>query len=696
MKLNLKKKLLILFLLVGILPLTFIGVYSYLQAHKALEKASFNQLKSINGIKKSQIETYFNERFGDISVLSNDPYVIEAVTELGRTNLEAKEKGYLRGMGNMKYTPYREAHDKYHSFFKHYMDTYGYYDVFLISATEGNVFYTVGKEPDFGTSLVNETHHLAESWKDSLRSGKITLTDTKAYAPSAGAPAQFITTPIKHKGEVIGVIAFQIPLMPINAIMTNREGMGKTGESYLVGQDFLMRSDSFLDPANHTVVNSFKNPKLGKAKTEGTSAALRGESNTKIIMDYNDSPVLSSYTSVKLGNQTWAIVSEIDVAEAFQAIDNLRKWMLIFAGIVAGLVVLLGLFMGGSIANPLLKIADSLRLASTEVASAAGQVSSASQQLSQSSNEQASSIEETSSSLEEMAGMVNNNVDNAENSNKLSNNVSESAENGNKSMKELIASMAEILDSNVKIQNLGKVIAEIGEKTAVIDEIVFQTKLLSFNASVEAERAGEHGRGFAVVAQEVGNLAQMSGKAAQEISDIVKRSIKNSEEITTDNKKKVEDGNSQVQNVAKILEEVTTKSGDVAKSSKEILNASKDQSVGIEQINNAMTMLDKATQENAATAEEAAASSEELTSQADSLNVMIGRLLTVVTGSNDLMMNQSVSEPVKNSKKVKHGNSANNVSSIKDYARKENSHSDKTPTKIAVNQSEDNDVWEKL
>src|SRR5690606_36951178 len=119
---------------------------------------------------------------------------------------------------------------------------------------------------------------------------------------------------------------------------------------------------------------------------------------------------------------------------------------------------------------------------------------------------------------------------------KLANEVKQVSETANESMTKLEMSIKEILHSNEKIEQLVKVIGNIGEKTKVMDEIVFQTKLLSFNASVEAERAGEHGRGFAVVAQEVGNLAQMSGKSAQEIAEIVKSSIQEAEAITTENK----------------------------------------------------------------------------------------------------------------------------------------------------------------
>jgi methyl-accepting chemotaxis protein len=289
-------------------------------------------------------------------------------------------------------------------------------------------------------------------------------------------------------------------------------------------------------------------------------------------------------------------------------------------------------YISGGITGLLTKVSDSHRTSSEQVASAAEQLSSASTQLSSSSSEQASAIQETSSSLEELNGMVQANVGSAEQAFELANKVKQISDEGNNTMIKLEAAMQEILESNRKIEALVSVIGNIGEKTQVMDEIVFQTKLLSFNASVEAERAGEHGRGFAVVAQEVGNLAQMSGKAAQEIATIVKDSITNAQAITTENKKKVDQGSVYVSETAASLKEITAAATTVSSGAKQVLDASKDQAKGITQISTAMTQVDKATQENAATAEEAASSSEELSAQTEVLHDVVGELMAMVHG----------------------------------------------------------------
>ncbi len=306
---------------------------------------------------------------------------------------------------------------------------------------------------------------------------------------------------------------------------------------------------------------------------------------------------------------------------------------------LAGALVLGGIVafsVSQTISNALSRISTTLGLSSRQVRDAAAQMSSASQQLASSSAEQASSIEETTASVEQMNGMIANNVENASRAAVLSEKVSTITEHGNKTMKKMELSMNEILASNTQIEQLVKVIAAIDDKTKVMDEIVFQTKLLSFNASVEAERAGEHGRGFAVVAQEVGNLAQMSGKAANEIAQILLQSVAAAEKITGDNKRKVEGGSRLVSETAAALQEILESANAVNSGATQVLGASKEQASGIKQIGSAMNTLEKATQQNSALAEEVASTSEEMASQCHGLDTIVAELTKLVHGNDKL------------------------------------------------------------
>lgn len=264
--------------------------------------------------------------------------------------------------------------------------------------------------------------------------------------------------------------------------------------------------------------------------------------------------------------------------------------------------------------------------------SASSELSSSSQQLATSAQQQASSTEEISSNLEEVTGMVGSTIKQADETVRLSKEISKLVDSGSESMELLEKSVAEIAESNQKVEKLVALIEEIGKKTEIIDEIVFQTRLLSFNASVEAERAGEHGRGFAVVAQEVGNLAQMSGKSAYEISEIVKKSVKEAEEVAAVNKSKVIQGVESSKQTSSKLKSIHQVAKEINSAVVEVLRAAEEQNVGIKQINTNVQLISQSTQENASSAESMYVGSQVLTDQSKSLEKSVEELQVLVHG----------------------------------------------------------------
>ncbi|MEW6708499.1 MAG: methyl-accepting chemotaxis protein [Candidatus Riflebacteria bacterium] len=242
-------------------------------------------------------------------------------------------------------------------------------------------------------------------------------------------------------------------------------------------------------------------------------------------------------------------------------------------------------------------ISDFLSIADS-IASGSEELSSASQAMSKGITLQASSIEEISATVNEIAGQAKNNSKNASDANGFAKEAHSLANTGNSEMKNLMQAMSQINNSTGKISKVIK----------VIDDIAFQTNLLSLNAAVEAARAGQQGKGFAVVSLEVRNLANKSAQSAKESAELIEQAVQN-----------VKDGLNTAQKTASILEEILNSNIKVSTLLAGISSSSEEQAKGIIQVNEGIDLISKVTQENTATAEETASTAEEMSSQAQNL-----------------------------------------------------------------------------
>lgn len=469
---------------------------------------------------------------------------------------------------------YDWEHSAIHPYLRDLLERFGYYDIFLLDINTGEIIYSVFKEVDFGTSMLNGPYAesgLGEAFR-AARSASYgedaKLVDFASYVPSYNAPAGFIATPIFEGGQKVGVLALQFPIDRLNLIMAERSGLGETGETYLVGPEMLMRSDSYLDPEFRSVNASFQNPQTGTVETASVHNALSGNSGVDEITDYNGNLVLSAYEPLKAFGLNWAIITEIDEKEALSAFYQLREVLLLLVSAAVIVIIGVSFYFSRSILKPLggeprvmeniasniaqgnlsmtfetnakdggvylsmQKMAHSLKHMLSRINDAATQQSNASQHLlsvttdtDRSVNQQRESTEQVATAMNELATTVNEVTQNA-------NHAAQAAAHANDKVN---FSVKHVQDVSTEIKNLSKGLSDSGEKIdhlntsadnisnilVTIESISDKTNLLALNAAIEAARAGEQGRGFAVVADEVRALATSTKDSTEEITKMI-------------------------------------------------------------------------------------------------------------------------------------------------------------------------------
>jgi len=526
---------------------------------------------------------------------------------------------------------YAREHALNHPILRNYLNEFGYYDIFLVDNNSGDVVYSVYKEIDYGTNLFTGPHKksgLAAVVKQAIgsrSSGEIFISDFNWYLPSYNAAAAFVASPIFKGDEMQGVLVFQLPVAEINSRTVVSEGLGETGEIYLVGSDNLMRTQSRFTKENTILAQ--------RIESNTVNMAIAGKSGVEITPDYRGINVLSAYAPLDIKGLNWVIIAEIDEEEAFSAITALEGGIFI-AMIVAIIFILLiaygfmrsimkqlgadpaevrllaesiargnlSLNMSGvdlkkrvgvyaamlSMQEKLIDVVQQIQGNADQISSASSQISDTANSISSASTEQAASVEETSSSVEQMGASIDQNSENSKATDKIATESAKAAAEG-----------GEAVGSTVEAMKL------IAEKISIIEDIAYQTNMLALNAAIEAARAGEHGKGFAVVAAEVRRLAERCQVASSEISELTGDSVKVAEKAGLLLKKMVPD----IAKTAELVQEITAASG--------------EQSSGVAQITCAMQQLDKVTQQNAAGSEELAATAEQMQAQSETLQQVV-------------------------------------------------------------------------
>ncbi|MBF0368182.1 MAG: methyl-accepting chemotaxis protein [Magnetococcales bacterium] len=689
-KMRLSTKLIGLFLLMGLGPFMFVGLYAYQTSSEALQQDAFNRLALIRESKQAEINRYFQVINNQVLTLSEDIMIVEAMEGLTGAFFAAEEEVGLGYDQNLKeneerlraryvqqesdtdnapdnalslwwprnrvsrilqhlyistnpypvgekhkldtsrdHSEYSRLHGQFHPVLRNFVDKFGYYDLFLVEPDSGHIIYSVFKEVDFATRLSDGPYsntNLGRVFKQALAANageSVYLADFEPYPPSYNAPAAFIASPIYNDdGKKSGILIFQMPISRIDGIMTNdgrweKTGLGKSGESFLVGPDFKFRSNSrYLIQDQDDFLSSLKNSHISDQdlekiqvhktvigilsfKTEHVEEALTGETDLEEnTVDYLGNEVLLAHAPIRMpGGSKWALIATISQQEAYKALNNLNRMMWILGIICSVVVVAVGWYFARSISRPLNEIINVVSTSSAEIATTVNQQERVSAQ-------QAVSVNETNTTMEELGTSARQSSEQADSAASGAQKALELAEHGMGRVEEMLEEMG---GTRSKVEAIGREILKLSERTGqirditdTVSEFANETKMLAMNAAVEAVRAGEHGKGFSVLAVETRKLADESKRSAARINDLVgeiQKATNTTVMVTDEGTKTVEQGVLIAQNTAETFREVAESVNAAAESAQQISMNVRQQSVAIKQVVEAMKSLNTGAKE---------------------------------------------------------------------------------------------------
>ncbi len=581
--------------LIVVLTAVVLSYISYTHSSSALIEKTKDNLIAIRDVKKAFIIDQFDQIEDTTDSLASSIGTINAMTELRDAFLtiedtpekcaeiarksyitENPEKNKWEYVAAQDGTYYSDTHRTYHPTFLHILQTYGFYDIFLVEPKTGYIVYTVMKEDDFGTSLLSGPYkdtNIGRLFRKIIKGSKdkVYFTDFENYPPSANQPAAFVGKQIYNEEmeELEGVLIIQLPYEMVDDIMQIKAGMGKTGESYLVGPDLLMRSNSRFSK-DITILRQ-------KVDTKAAKEAIAGKSGVELAKDYRGVYVFSAYAPLKIKGLNWAIITEIDKDEVFAPVRELSNFSLISALIMILLAVLIGYFVTGKIIKPLKNMAEflqdltkgkwdltkrvkvdskdeigilgaqfnlfmdtlqevvsSLTGTSDNLYALSEELSSSAETLANSAQSQASSVEEVTATVEEVTAAVEEVANQTQSASEASTKLAQEAENTAKSVEDIEKDSKEVAEQTYKVQDgieeLKKLIEESTSLTQDAKEASNKTRESSEegnkainNVALGMDRISVQVEELAKVVDELGKASDEIGKIIEVISDIAEQ-----------------------------------------------------------------------------------------------------------------------------------------------------------------------------
>jgi methyl-accepting chemotaxis protein len=647
----LRLKLALSYLLIGLIPVLGMAFMVYQQAGTALREQTLNALEAVANIKQQQLLDNWQQRRNQISTLASNL----------SNNYQGLDSNALLSSAN---------YDR--PIFENFINTFGYRELKLV-LPDDTVMFSLKRGNDYQQKLSSNSLQntpLAHLVKQSREQQQLMISDL-LYSDLSQGPTQYLAAPIMVDNELIMTLVLELPITPLNTVMQTRQGLGAQGETYLVGADRLLRSDSVRVPELQVARNHQPPAAL---QASAIDAALAGQQGRISEIGLDGRLALKVFLPLEFDGNHWALIAEMDQQHAFAPVRQLM-WQMLFLGLLTVAAVIAATWLvSRSVMRPLggepsnmtalarrlaagelnlptsseqqfglmqalhdmaqawREVIERLRQSSQDVDQASNEILQAASQTSERLDLQQEALEMVVSAVEEMACTVQEIARNAGDSA----HSSEAARNAFGSMQatlqQMIGQQGRLLNNISKAGNvvdtLAKDALQIGSVLAVIRGIADQTNLLALNAAIEAARAGEQGRGFAVVADEVRNLAQRTSSATEEIVSITNALQGSSTEALKTMQASAEQAHTlerETQVVLGSLSQLDDSLQSVQAFALQIASAADEQAGVTQEVNQHMHRLHDMNRDNRQTAAHTRSSGQHLQQVADSQQTLVQR-----------------------------------------------------------------------